>query len=64
MTISKTLARGKTRSGRDVIAYEKLEKNARMPKYEIVISENSIAYFCEKTAKTTWKKRFKELTDN
>lgn len=64
MTISKVLAEGKTRSGKDVIVYESMGKYARLPKYEIVVSDSYIAITCEKTAKTTWKKRFKELTSN
>lgn len=64
MTISKVLAEGKNRSGKDIIVYERMEKYARLPKYEIVVAENSVAITCEKTARTTWKKRFNELTNN
>ena len=62
MTICKVLAQGK-RDGYDVLVYEKYEKYCGNPYYEIIVAENGIAKLSEKTAKTTWKKRFKEIID-
>lgn len=61
MTICKALAQGKNGND-DVIVYEKYEKFCGSPYYEIVVARNGIAFLSERTAKTTWKKRFKEIT--
>ena len=63
MTICKALAQGKNGSY-DIIVYEKYEKFCENPYYEIVISRDSVAFLSERTARTTWKKRFKEITQS
>lgn len=63
MTICKVLAQGKN-GNNDVIVYEKYEKYCSAPYYEIVIAFDGVEMLSERTAKTTWKKRFKEITQN
>ena len=62
MTFCKVLAQGKNRND-DVIVYEKYEKYCSVPYYEIVVAYDGVEKLSERTAKTTWKKRFKEITD-
>lgn len=62
MTICKVLARGKNGEN-DIIAYEKYDKYSSFPYYEIVVSHCEIATLCEKTARTTWKKRFSQFIE-
>lgn len=48
--------------GEDTIeAYENYDKFDALPHYEVVISRNGIAYHVEKTAKTTWRRKFSEM---
>ena len=61
MTICKLLAQGKSGND-DILVYEKYEKYCGNPYYEIVIANNGIAHLTERTARTTWKKRFNEIT--
>ena len=61
MTVCKVLAQGKNKND-DVIVYEKYEKFCGNPYYEIVVARNGIAFLSERTAKTTWKKRFQQIT--
>lgn len=60
MTFCKVLAEGK-RDGDTITAYEKYEKFSAVPTYEIVVSRDGIARLVFKTARTTWKKRFREM---
>lgn len=62
MTFCKVLAEKRVDDDM-VIAYELIDKYDATPRYEIVISKDSIAQLVIKTAKTTWKRKFKELTE-
>lgn len=62
MTFCKVLAEKRVDDDM-VIAYELIDKYDAAPRYEIVISKDSIARLVIKTAKTTWKRKFKELTE-
>lgn len=63
MTISKTLARV-TRDGKTYTAYESYEKFERLPHYEIVVAREGspLAEDVIQTARTTWKRKFNEIT--
>lgn len=61
MTISKCLATA-SKGKDDFTVYESYEKFSAVPHYEIVVSRDGIGYQVIKTAKTTWRKKFKELT--
>lgn len=63
MTFCKKLAQA-TKNGYDIEVWENTNKFESMPYYEITIGKNGIAYDVIKTAKTTWKRKFKELTEN
>ena len=63
MTFSKVLAQGK-RGKYDVIALESTEKYSSVPHYEIIVADDNFAFEVVKTARTTWKKKFKEMIDN
>ena len=58
MTFCKTL-KSENKNGKTVTAYEKTEKNAAAPEYEIVISIGSLGYQVIPAARTTWKNKFK-----
>ena len=60
MTICKLLAQAQ-RDDDTITAYELWDYGAAVPRYEITVSRDSIARLVEKTARTTWKKRFKEM---
>ncbi len=60
MTFCKVLAETE-KNGRTVTAYELWEKNEAAPHYEIYISREGIAWDTYKTAKTTWRRKFREL---
>lgn len=60
MTFSKKLAE-ESEGGITYTAYEVYEKFAKVPRYEIVTSHDGIAIFVDKCARTTWKRKFKEL---
>lgn len=62
MTICKVLAQGKNGKD-DIIVYEKYEKYDRKPYYEIIVARDNLAYLSERTARTTWEKRFKQLVE-
>ena len=62
MTTCKVLAQGKNGAD-DVIVYEKFEKFDSLPYYEIVVARDGLAYLCERTARTTWKRRFRQITE-
>ena len=62
MTICKLLATAK-RDEDTISAYELWDKFSAVPRYEIVVSRDSIARLVQPTAKTTWKKRFKEMAN-
>ena len=63
MTVCKTLASA-TKNGYTVTAYEVYEKFAKVPHYQIVTSKDGLALLVEKTARTTWKKKFKKKESN
>ena len=62
MTFYKELAM-KTNEKRTVTAYERYEKYETYPTYVVCVSNNSdsLAFIAEKTARTTWKKKFNQL---
>ena len=60
MTFCKVLATGKNGND-DIIAYEKTAYEGSVS-YEIVVARDGFARLVEKTAKTTWRKKFKEWT--
>lgn len=62
MTICKCLATAKQDD--DIITvYELWDKFSAVPRYEITVSRDGIARLIQPTAKTTWKKRFKEMAN-
>ena len=61
MTFYKLLAE-KEKNGKLISAYEKTEKFSAYSSYEIDISKDGLVYETIPTAKTTWKRKFKELT--
>lgn len=60
MTFCKLLAEKET-NGKTISAWENIDKYSSVPYYEITVSENGNAYEVIKTARTTWKKKFKEI---
>lgn len=62
MTFCKCLATAK-RDEDTITAYELWDKDASAPRYEITVSRDGIARLIQPTAKTTWKKRFKEMAN-
>lgn len=46
-----------------VTAIEEYEKFSSVPRYSVVVSVDGIAVDVIRTAKTTWKKRFREETE-
>ena len=60
MTFCKILAQAQ-RGPDTVTAYELTEKFERVPHYEIIEARDGIAHTVTKTAKTTWKRKFKEI---
>ena len=63
MTISKTLATA-TKDDKEYIALESYEKFSSVPHYEIVIGRvgSPLAEEVIKVARTTWKRKFQEIT--
>lgn len=50
--------------GKDTVeAYENYDKFGIVPYYEIVVSRDGIGYRVEKTAKTTWRRKFKQVAE-
>ena len=63
MTICKKLAEKQLKNGKTVKAYECIDKYSSIPKYEIsIVNVNGFEIETIHTSKTTWKKKFKELT--
>lgn len=62
MTVCKVLATAK-RDDDTITAYELWDKFSAVPRYEITVSRDGIAMLVQPTAKTTWKKRFKEMAN-
>lgn len=60
MTFCKQLAKA-TKDGYEIEAYENTDKFESVPYYDITISKDGIVCDVIKTAKTTWKRKFKEL---
>ncbi len=64
MTICKLLKEAKLANGDTVSAWELTEKYETVPHYEVSVCRNSIELYSVKCAKTTWRKRFKEIVGN
>lgn len=62
MTFYKTLATAE-QDGKTITAYEKTEKYSTAKQYVITVARDSIAIEEIKTARTTWRKKFAELTN-
>ena len=62
MTFYKTL-KSENKNDMTVTAYEKTEKFSNVPEYEIVVSIGSFGYDVIKTARTTWKNKFKKVLE-
>ena len=60
MTIVKQLAR-EDKNGVAVTATENWDKFTTVPYYEISVSKDSMAYIEIKTARTTWRRKFREV---
>lgn len=58
MTICKTLAR-RTDGDREIVAEEEITKHSSVPTYHIIVIEDDIPVSITKTARTTWRKAFK-----
>ena len=63
MTICKTLATA-TKNGYTITAYKVYEKFTKVPHYEIITSKDGIGLWVDRTARTTWKKKFKQTESN
>lgn len=62
MTICKLLA--EAQNGRDTIsAYQEWDKYSAVPKHIIVVSRDGISLSVQPTARTTWRKKFKEMAN-
>lgn len=61
MTVVKQLASDE-RNGIAVTATENWDKYSSVPYYEISVARDSMAFIVIKTAKTTWRRKFKEVT--
>lgn len=61
MTFCNVLKEGITEHGRNITAYRCIDKYSVSDRYEVVVSENSIAIWFERCAKTTWKKKFSAM---
>ena len=61
MTVVKQLAR-EEKNGVAVTATENWDKFTTVPYYEISVSKGSMAYIVIKTARTTWRRKFREVT--
>jgi len=59
LLMARTLPDGKT-----VEAWEKTDKHAAAPYYEIVVSQRQIGLETIRAARTTWKKKFFETVGN
>lgn len=62
MTFCKEL-KSETVGDYDVSAWEMTEKFERVPRYEISVSKGSIGLYRYPCARTTWKKKFREVVD-
>ena len=62
MTFCKVLATA-SKNGYTITAYEVYEKFNKTAHYEIVTSKDGVALWVDKVARTTWKKKFKKITD-
>ena len=64
MTFSKVLAET-VKNGKEIRAYESIDKYETVPYYEIVICSvgNPFAESVVKTARTTWKRKYKEICE-
>ena len=60
MTICKTLATA-TKNGYTITAYEVYEKFNQTAHYEIITEKDGVALWVDRTARTTWKKKFKKM---
>lgn len=61
MTFYKVLA--EKENGKDTVtAYEKQDKYSTLKQYTILVSRDGISLYEIQTARTTWKKKFNEIT--
>ena len=58
MTLCKRLAAGTLPDGKMVEAWERTDKNAVAPRYEVVISRDGISMEVIPAARTTWEKKY------
>lgn len=63
MTFCKCLAESVRKDGKTVSAWENWDKYAKMPDYEITVSEGSYALESVKVSRTTWKRKFRQLVN-
>lgn len=61
MTVVKQLASDE-RNGIAVTATENWDKFSSVPYYEISVARGSTAFLVIKTARTTWRRKFREVT--
>jgi len=61
MTVVKQLASDE-RNGIAVTATENWDKFSSVPYYEISVARGSMAFLVIKTARTTWRRKFREVT--
>ncbi len=61
MTFCKLLAERNLDNGNTVQAYEKTDKYSSVPRYTVTVLRDGIEQYTVKCAKTTWKKRFREI---
>jgi len=64
MTIYKTLKETVRNDGMTVTAYEYIEKYSNVKNYIIVESKDGIGLFVSRCAATTWKRKFKQISNN
>lgn len=63
MTFCKLLVATTIKDGDAVTAWELWDKDSCSPRYEITVSRNGIEKETVKAAKTTWKKKYKSMTE-
>lgn len=63
MTFCKELAKAE-RNGKIISAWELSDFGCGAKRYEVSVSVDGIAYQTVQTARTTWRKKFREVLDN
>ena len=61
MTFCKLLAKHEQENGEIVEAWENWDKFAAVPRYEITVARDGIAHTVVPCARTTWKRKFREI---